>query len=172
MAKDKKDFWELWRIFGKQLKTCIIQPVRYPSFIFYFIVIIIMAGGLGAWLLIFQIIPSESELDIPRALTTYAVAILAASLVSIILSKKDEHALLLFALFICVICGFLSLGTFTASKSQDAQIYGIIVTVLSLFLWWVANAENPDLTGLNPNVATGGDPKSQKLSGDLSGLQT
>jgi hypothetical protein len=156
-----------WKELWIELKRRLKKPLGYPSFVFYFLGIIILIGGLGVWISIYK----KTWDAVPRDLSTYLLAILSSAAADLILSEGKKQSLQMFSILTLVIGGFLSVLSEANSDLTRAYIYAILGAFLALLLWWIANADNAKLFGENPppNAATGGDPNI--ILGNLSGIE-
>lgn len=142
---------ETWYAFKK--------PWKAPSFILYFIVMVIGFGGIGVFLSIYQLHyyrkivkeQLESTIDIIRSaiaqnMMTYAIAIIVPAALVIFLhiiipkaKHKISHSIITIAVLLCVIL----IVCFTYIKGS------FVVASISVFLSWVfwviANSENETL---------------------------
>jgi hypothetical protein len=178
--EDRRPEISYWREFGSLLKDRFAKPWSHPTFVMYFVGIIMLLGGFGiaepavnCWVL--GKLPAD---ELPKALVsaafTYFVAIAATAAVDLILAYKQRKYMLMFfvlALLIVLLCGVLSAGFGTVlGKPEKAIIPVIVGYALALFLWWVGNANNAQLLDapVEPTSPTGGDAGA-KPKGDLSG---
>jgi hypothetical protein len=163
------------------------KPWSSPPFVFYFFVIVLLAGGLGTWISLYKLFQLDAtatadtvkfaQSDIYRNLATYALAILASSFADMLLSQSNATAVAHRSLVIYSL-GFLLLETFVVmfAHATTNSFHGFIVTIAgtlcALVLWWITNADNSRL--LEPPVSqtapTGGDPQ-QNPRGTLTGIR-
>ena len=119
----------------------------------YLVTGIVLCGGAGFWLLALK---TKLNLDTPDLLLTfcsYTPAVAGASCMDFIFGEDERRYLrgfaILFGAFVLVLtlCAFFSESYWCAGLS----------TLLSLSLWWLANAENPKLFDIaTPLSAVGG----------------
>lgn len=130
--------------FFSLLKERIRSPRQDPGYWFYFIVIIIIVGGLGFWVDVF---PFDKE-GLTQSLNTYFIAILATSTVDISLKEFDSTKAykksFQMASYLILVIGII---VFLASESL---IFKIIATASSWLTWWIANADNTAILGEAP----------------------
>jgi len=171
-----------WSEFGSELMVRLLKPWKHPTFVMYFLGIIVILGGFGiaepmmnCW--VFGKLPAA---DLPKAIVsaayTYFVAIAATAAVDLILAYRQRKYLLMFfvlALLIVLLCAIVSAGIGTVlGKPQSAAVPAVIGYVLALVLWWVGNANNSQLldTPPPPQNETGGST-DQPLAGGTQGFK-
>ncbi len=169
-----------WQEFWQEIKERARKPLRHPTFVMYFVGIIIILGGLGFLEALISSVMLEQKPEIEwgrliSACYTYFLAIAATAAVDLILSLSQRKFLMMFFLLCClavVLCAILAaiLGTFRGNAAA-AAVPSVLGYVLALFLWWVGNANNANLldTPIKPDAATGGNAQTQP-AGDLSGF--
>jgi hypothetical protein len=171
-----------WQEFWATLKERLCKPCKHPTFVMYFIGIIIVVGSLGLLEPIVScwVIGSLPSKDLPRALVsatyTYFVAIAATAAVDFVLSYYQRKHLLMFfvlcslAVLTCFL-GAVIYGTFL-HRPDLAAFPALLGYLLALFLWWIGNAENAHLldTPIKPTSPIGDD--YAEPTGDLTGFNT
>jgi hypothetical protein len=181
MADSREDI-NHWQEFFGTLKDRLREPCKHPTFVMYFIVIIIIIGGFGVLepIVSYLLMGSLTADEFPRALTsavyTYFVAIAATAAVDLILSYQQRKFLLMFFILcglVVVLCFFFAVILGTYRRSSIVIIPSIIGYTLALFLWWIGNATNANLLDIppQPTAPAGGDANARP-SGDLSGFRT
>lgn len=168
-----------WQEFWRELKERSRKPLKHPTFVMYFGGIIILLGGLGLLDPVFNsvMLGNWPEIEWGRLISacyTYFIAIAATAAVDLILSLNQRKYLLMFFLLGClavVLLAFIAfiLGTFRGNVTA-AAFPSMLGYSLALYLWWVGNADNPNLLEpVKPDAPTGGDALA-KPAGDLSGF--
>ena len=137
MAEDSKTiFHELIFKFKK--------PWRELSFVLYFIVVIVLFGGLGVILFFFQeqIDESSTYLCTSQNLLTYSIALLIPAFVSMLAQdlphSKKKLSLIIISVAELVIEGFMVCWCYFSG----ALLASIISTLLAWFFWIVVNCDN------------------------------
>ncbi len=162
-------------IFSTDLKRRLCQPMKQETFWFYFFGCVVGLGSFGLWEPVlrwwwFGSLPKTELLKtIVTASYSYFVAVAATALVDIQL-KLDLEKPTKVVLSICGVIAFGCAVLVAFGPSPERSMYpAIFGTILSLFLWWIANGENPDLADkpISQEAAMGGNPK-EELPGDLS----
>ena len=131
------------------------------SFLLYFVVIIVILGGLGVWIEYF----SETQNGLNNALTTFFMAILATSSADLLLKTKPEDEmgfLKMPALSILIIGGLMAALVFAGYCQEQLAKTG---TILALMLWWIANSSD------DKYLANGENPESKDYTGEEEEIQ-
>ena len=90
----------------------------------------------------------------------------------LIWAEQPKHfrsaAFLILALFL-VVALIISPSRIT---NGSALFFGVLASLLSIWVWWIANAKQADLLdGVNPADSVGGDNPESKLQGSLNGYE-
>ncbi|MBI3649439.1 MAG: hypothetical protein HY231_00130 [Acidobacteria bacterium] len=135
-----------WKDFFSDLSHRVKQPFGQPSFIFYFISIILIVGGLGVLISLSKFlkepITDDDKLSIARSLSTYLLPVLATAFVELNLRESVKRSIRMFALFILVIGTVLAVFSLITSLPNWAKYSSYTGSFLALFLWWVAYSTN------------------------------
>lgn len=152
------------------------RPAREFTYWTYFIVCVLGLGGLGCWVELVQV---NGEAPAARdwnntytALVTFFPALIASSCVQMVFEVKSKpwHAFSIGLLMLSLVVG-LALISHARPASASAWFWAIVACLASLWIWWIANADNPSLhDGASPDDAVGGNPDAA-LAGDLSGMK-
>jgi hypothetical protein len=169
-----------WQEFFEILKERISKPCNHPTFVMYFIGIIIIAGGFGLTdPLIRHLLGGSVSNQLIHSLVsasyTYFVAIAATAAVDLILSYHKRKFLLMFfllyslAIYACAILAAICL----TNHPTFASILSAIGYIAALLLWWIGNAENANLldTPVKASASIVADDDIQP-SGNLNGFNT
>jgi hypothetical protein len=136
---------ELKLFFNKRIKT----PIEHPEFIFYFILVIIGFGGIGIWYSIYFELSKEIcvHSNILGNILSFSIAIIAAGSLELMFveNKAIKNPLLLISLIIIVLAITLFF-VFINLNNPLNYFFVIPIGLLSLFVWWIGNAENSNLT--------------------------
>lgn len=149
MENSPKEIISKWLELKLFFKNRIITPVYHPEFIIYFILIIIGFGGIGIWFCIYDECSKNvfSHLNVISNILSFSVAIVAAG--SIELMFADNKILKAPLLLISISIIFLSILFYILIINEGSPLYyffAIPMALFSLFVWWIANAENSNLT--------------------------
>lgn len=129
----------------------------------YFLACVIGLGGLGCWVEVIQVNgqlpPARDWNNTYTALVTFFPALIASSCVQMVFEVKSKrmHAFSLMLLLLSLVVG-LALISHARPASTLAWTGAIGASVFSLWIWWIANADNPSLHDeAGPEAAVGGD---------------
>lgn len=129
----------------KDLYLKSIEPCKEPSFVLYFIFMVVIFGGIGVFLSLGQYINGEPLKCVSQNLMTYAVALSVPASLTIFLhiiphsEYKVSHTIIILSILllqIIVVCFSFWDGHF---------ITAIISTVISWWYWILANSCNASL---------------------------
>jgi amino acid transporter len=85
--------------------------------------------------------------DVIASISSFSVAILAAGSIELMFTKNDVLKITLFLITLTLIAIGL-LGFYFSLKINNPHAYfvAIPIALFALFVWWIANAENANLT--------------------------
>lgn len=129
------------------------KPTGHPEFILYFIFIIIGIGLAGVFIAIeieirktFAGYETITHSNITMSFATYFIALLTSASADLILSSNEENR----SFKIVGVCAVLfGVGLFWLTQVLDEKwsyAPALLGSILALAAWWLANAENPNLT--------------------------
>ncbi len=129
----------------QELLSRLTKPWRKSGFGLYFVVVVILFGGIGIWLSIYR--GGENVLSsVSDNMFTYSIALLVPAFISIVLPpmlnlkhKLSWVVMIFLMLFIEIILVVWS------ERMKDCIIPAIISTLFSWLFWVIANCENPSL---------------------------
>jgi hypothetical protein len=184
---DSQGVTDYWRELRDVLLERLAKPLRSPTFVFYFFTIILVVGAFGIIepvIRYFLVEDNSKQLDslaafqhyhdeLTSAFYTYFVAIAATAVVDLILFYHKQKHLMMFFLFSALIVFIFAILAAIKRESSAGLGFAIIGYVLSLLLWWIANAENVHLLDqrTKPTNALGGNPESPThgVMGEIKG---
>lgn len=120
------------------------KPWKELSFVLYFIIVIVLFGGLGVVLFFFQesIDQSNAYLCTSQNLLTYSIALLVPACVSMLAQdlprSKKKLSLIIISVAVLVIEGFMVWWCYFSG----ALLASIISTLLAWFFWVIVNCDN------------------------------
>lgn len=166
--------------FWKEIKRRTVNPLTDLTFIFYVFFGVVVFGGLGVWIEVVKYYLPGQFVDmqgIRTALAVFYPALIGAASLQLVLEsvRKSETLMSVFAItsLLVMIISAILLGLIEYFQASDSLLFWVSsgLSALGLWVWVIANADNPDLkTRPNPESASGGDVKRQ-LRGDVSGFQ-
>lgn len=143
------------------LRVELARRTKRPSgqFVFwvYFAVVVVL-GGLGFWLELTQ--RQRDWNNAYTSLVTFFPALIGSSCVQMVFETGNRRmqAFAVLSLFFALIAGT---GLISAERPASLCVWvtAIVMCVFSLWVWWIANADNTALhDGPTPDAPVGGDP--------------
>lgn len=120
------------------------KPWTESSFVLYFVVVIVLFGGLGVILFFFQEPTYQNNVYLctSQNLLTYSIALLVPAFVSMLAqylpSSRKKLSLIIISVAVLVIEGFMVCWCYFSG----ALWASIISTLLAWFFWIVVNCDN------------------------------
>lgn len=162
-------FAALWKYLRDQLSA----PVGHVSFWFYLIGAIVVVGGLGVWVEVYQATQRPNAPSVLTAIYTYFPAVAAAGSFQMNLEADDMKYVRSFALgaFGLVLVAVIFQALHVFGDGVWSFVVGIVGSIAALLLWWIANGKNPSFQdAVNPKDSLGADP-STEVSGGASSIK-
>ncbi|MGV8894457.1 MAG: hypothetical protein ACOH2K_16270 [Burkholderiaceae bacterium] len=165
-----------WRLLYKELKERTINPFRDFSFVAYFFIAVFAVSAAGVWLEIYNFflvkpdLTSEPTAPLRTAIVTLIPALAGSATLQVIWTESSEKYLRAFAALVLFILTFVSLAIapIKAVPAGVAFAIGGVASFIAMWIWWIANANNPDFRDeIDPDAAVGKKPLGEKLSGSL-----
>lgn len=168
--KDLAPWGMHWRRFFGELWVRTLRPFSYPSFVGFFFVAVVLLGGGGVWLEAWNyhfhdiaVRPETSSLRI--ALITFFLALAGSSSMQLVMEEESYKSLKTFGIFVLVVAFAFALVVSSRHLSSCiALILAWAGAVVSLWVWWIANANQKDFQ--DPDIPAGG-RLDKALAGDL-----
>lgn len=171
-------FKELKRDIARRTK----RPIKHPSFIIFFIIAVLGFSALGIWLELYAYVYPEVGAASPKldplgalrtAVITFFPAVAGTAAMQLIWADGAKHfrSVAFLTLFIFLVA---ALWIFPANRisTESALFYGFIASLVSVYVWWVANADQIDLLDkINPSAPLGGENPEAPLTGDYMDFQ-
>lgn len=162
------NYWPDLVAFGKKR---LLKPVGHPSYWFYFWLVVVGLGGIGVWKAVFF---DQKLQAVTSNLMTFFPAVAGSSAFEIVLSRDEEKipksartaTLLLAGIFVVAV-----IFIWHDDTRGIAAIVACLAALLSLALWWVANAENDSLLDSRPGKGAFGDEANAQTKGELGNLK-
>lgn len=154
----------LW-ILG-ELRRRTLKPVGQLVYWTVFGVSVVGLGGLGLWLELSKPLSSEGG-GAFTALVTFFPALIGSCCLQMVFESKQRR-LLAFAV-LCAAGALIAANALfdAAPPTYWTWFFAILACLFALWIWWVANADNPNLQDDPPSDASlGGDPNAA-LDGTL-----
>lgn len=179
--KNKISNWNELKLF---LRKRSLSPLKYPSFVLYFIFVIILMGSIGVLNVILSWI-SNGDLEITDFISNASnvfLALVAASAVELILIKDDDLEsdtqcrkidIRILGIIFLIIAFFLWI-----LAKHFSNYIGLIISIIGLFfgfyVWWISNAQNSILIDeTDPKHALAGDTiMDNEIKGDIKDFKS
>ena len=129
----------------REFKRRLTKPWTKSGFGFYFVVIIILFGGIGIWLSIYR--GGENVLSsVSDNMFTYSIALFVPAFISIVLPPmlNFKHRLSWIVL-IFLILFIETVLVIWSEQTKNCLLPAIISTLLSWVFWVIANCDNQTL---------------------------
>lgn len=176
-ANDLSSQYESWVTLWHELVKRTKSPTRHVSFVIYFLVAVVIFGGLGVWTELrsyWFFIPTDEHPSptlesVRTAIITFFPALAGSAGMQLIWAENKDRSLRAFAFFVVTILGLVIFFTAPASVSDQIAIAaGSAASAVALWTWWIANANQKELLDpINPDAATGPEDLTGDLPGDL-----
>ena len=165
-----------FRAVGAELARRTHRPSREFVYWVHFALCVVILGGLGFWI---ELIQQNHLLPVQRswnnaytALVTFFPAVIGSSCVQMMFESGDRrmHA---FSLVTCFGAFIIGAALISAARPVDVFTWfaAIVMSLVSLWVWWIANADNTKLHDEpSDDAPLGGDPTAP-LSGDFGGVR-
>lgn len=168
--------FEDWFIFLREILHRFYAPFGSVRFVFYFLVIVLGVGGIGAWIVFFK---NSSSHQFYYSLATFSLTLAAATFADVTLIKNNgdtddffsddlpeivvfPYNCIFIIIFVCSVVGLLLCGfDLEVSNAKFDKNTGVLLSkisfCLSLFFWWQVNSKNPKLqkTDIQPENTYG-----------------
>ncbi len=164
--------WNSFSALGQFILSRLTGPTKHFSFWFYFVVAVAGFGAFGVWVVVYNVNEADWKLEsLFSALYTYFPAIAMASAFDLILPDTRKYVRS-FAIAVAVLSFLLAIFTATLSIPLLRFGCGLLGCAVALFLWWVANGDNPNLRDVPPTDAALGGKPSDAPAGNTTGWKT
>ena len=172
-----------WLHLLSDLKRRTCQPFRSVTFVFYALLTILVFGGAGVWIETFKLwidagavflsISLLQNEGIVAAASTFSLALLGSASNQLILSStgKADKVIASFAFSTCATVFVIVVAVRGLYEFRViSYIFPIFFTIVPMWLWWIANSDDPLFAPITPDAATGGNP-DRALKGNLKGFE-
>lgn len=144
------------------------------SYVVYVLVSIVVLGGLGIWTELVKLalsgVPGRTD-GIFTAATTFYPAVVASATFQLLLIATGNHDRVMTAFGVLVMVSSFALAVLsTVFRSQYPMLClaaAVLLVVFSVWIWIVANSDNPIYKPVTVDAAAGGNP-SREPQGNLS----
>jgi hypothetical protein len=145
-------------LFGRWLKETWRTGRGCANLWIYLVVGMVLCGGAGFWLLLLKSHLKLPQSDLLMTFCSFAPAIAGASCMDFIFGENERKYLRGFSILFGAIVLVFTLVAFFCTNYWFASF----ATIVSLSLWWLANAENPKLSDTaHSSAPIGGDANGE-----------
>lgn len=179
MAKKNSEYnQEFWR----ELKRRTRVPLSDITFIFYLIFGVVLFSGFGVVVELAKYWFSGNPLDlvslqgVRTALSVFYPALIGAASLQLTLeaNKKSDALMIVFAITsLLTMLGFAvfhGIQEFRQEAPRQVFVASGVLSIFGLWIWTVANADNPDLKTEPRNDDAVGGKTDRRLKGSTSGF--
>ena len=164
-----------WKALLGELKRRTLEPLGHPSFVIYFVVAVVIIGGIGLWLELYKYIffaTSSGEKDpvspLRTAVITFFPALAGTACLQIVWAEHQKAIRSFGILFLCLMTVTALAISPSAIGNHAALIIGGFSSVAALWTWWVANANQKELLdSIDSDAPLGKKNAAAPLSGNL-----
>src|SRR2546427_2526065 len=143
-----------WTWLRKELSRRLREPAGRVVFVLYFFAVIVVLGGMG-WLIpfcrLYLLGDASAASELPSAFSTFFLALLAGALADIVLGEESASensdapvatkGFKMFALGLSLLGIPLAFAGIQRSNLAWAYAASVSGLAISLFIWWVLNAD-------------------------------
>lgn len=128
-------------------RSRIINGKKYPLFYIYLIAVIIVTGGFSIWASIYLELKSAivDHRNIYLSLIGFSLPLIASVAIDLIKIETESFIKSILQIVVIVCPLVLVILFLVAFNSKWAYLWAILAMFLSLILWWISNATNPNL---------------------------
>ena len=174
MNSTQKDGVADWANLWQELSRRTVNPWKHAPFCIYVLVAVVGLGGLGIWVEAVKLGLSdrpESYDGIFTAVTTFYPALIGSASFQLLLiaTENEDRTLTAFSVFVLVasLGSAILLSVFRNQYPPACLSFAILLAIISMLLWSIANADNPIYKSVAVDVPAGGRP-DRALPGDIS----
>ncbi|MBB0036795.1 hypothetical protein [Ralstonia pickettii] len=174
MTTESRDWTRHWTALKRELILRAVEPFESPTFVLFFLAIVVGVGGIGIWVELFKLIRPQGTPDplggFITSLIAFFFAVVGTSCTQLIIEESESKALRALAQFVLFLAFVGAALAIAGVGSGQAGVWSwTLASIAALVVWWVANAKSPGLR--DPDAPTGG-AVTKKLPGDLSDYKT
>jgi hypothetical protein len=164
-----------WQLLCAELGDRFKAPIGQVTFGVFLLVGIITCGGAPVWveLVRFLVGNTADTENLRTAINCYFPAIGCAAAVQLAFAAESRQKYLtafsFLATFFFFISSLLTLVLERKPPTPRAWFIGIVLSLLAIAMWWVANGRERIFQDFDPSSALGGAPE-KTLTGDTSGF--
>lgn len=166
-----------WRYLWQQLVRRTCQPWKQVTFVMYFLGAIVAFGGFGIWVELVELGLSKKPANydgLYTSIATFYPALIGSASFHLLLTATGQSDKIMAAfsqnvLLAAIICAVL-LAVFHELYPTARFFFAIFLALFSIWLWSIADVDNPIYKTLAVDTPSGGSPL-RDLKGDTSGFE-
>lgn len=154
-----------WFELKEFFKERIITPLNHPEYILYLLIIVIGFGAMSIWYTLYSEYQKciFSNENIIISIASFAITIMASGSIELMFAEnKAIKTSLFFTTLGLIVVGLI---LFFVCIKTNRYFLTILFALGALFIWWIANAENANLT---KDYFVEQSEESQKLGNSLN----
>lgn len=174
METESRTWTRHWSALWHELVARAKEPFESPTFVFFFLAVVIGVGGIGTWIELVKLTRSQVTPDpfggLLTSLVTFCFALVGTSCTQLIIEESESKALRALAqlvLILAIISGALAIAG--VGSGRWGLLIWTLASLIALVVWWIANAKSMGLR--DPDAPTGG-TVTKTLPGNLAEYKT
>lgn len=164
-----------WPIFLGDAKEAFSKVLMNPIIVIYFLSVVVLVGSFGVWI---NFIGSDDcftklifDKNIIETLSTYLISILAGTMASFLISKRDKSVNIKILSFSSFIMAFI----FCLAAIMRSNLYLVLSGLVLTYIHWIFVYSEDELMNDNDNdsksAVGGSNPGHENILGDLGGFK-
>jgi len=150
-----------WLTFLSRFFRFPVRLITQPRLLIYFLLVIVLFGGLGTWISFGQWRADKARFDLLNVyhnFATYIIAIAVTAFADYLMTKREnENRTLTLALFgLALISALAAVVVLVVDTMDTVKTCATMGAASAALLWLIINDENENLTEGNPLSAIGG----------------
>ena len=165
-----------WKYLRREIVRRTIQPVHNVSLVVSLLIAVVALGGLGIWVEVVKLLLSltSNANGILIALSTFFPALIGSASHHLMLASTDRSDKVFVSFsYLLLVLALLSVAAITIFFPTHLTLCYFIATIsalLSLWIWWIANGDDPTYRSTPVDSAAGGNTE-RKLKGSTNGFE-
>ena len=174
MTTESKAWTRRWAALGRELALRAVEPIEHPTFVFFFLAVVVGVGGIGIWVELLKLLRPQGTPDpfdgLLTSLIAFCFALVGTSCTQLIIEESETKALRALAQLVLLLAIFGGALAIVGVGAGEAGLWPwTFASIAALVVWWLANANSPGLR--DPDAPTGG-AVTKTLPGNLADYKT
>ena len=154
-----------WLTLADELAARLVEPRYSVSFVMYLFTGVVLLGGIAIWLEIVRYAveahgmkkgePWPSLSGVLTAVHTFYPALAWSSTMQLVYGEKNDKWLKAVAIgfgSVTLLMAVFAMALAGVWLAVTSMVVGVLGTLIAIFLWWIANAPDPNLKDLLPKT--------------------